>query len=287
MFADGRLRRLLDRAIPAGHYLRDRLARFLRARFRDDGSVLPRVQPRLLFSLDMISESLAGISATEVPDPEEFKLIGRVLAGRSDDDIGRAWPRSDAHIIGRLPRLDAVQRKRARWWLRHVGAPARLVQRAEEYLSGDPALILDIAEQRQLIEDLLDGPAQWQALTLLERADHRDLAGLYADGELDRLLTEKIRGEHADRLDQFRANRLDADGRPLTPDEPPPPFSPATDQRRAGRHRTGAGTDARGSSRSLPRRSAGVPMTTSSTTSGWTRCSMSGQPGGWLASGSP
>src|SRR5260370_23914279 len=105
----------------------------------------------------MISDSLAGIPVTAAPDREQFKRIGRALAGRSDEDI-----------IGRLPRLDAVQRALAQWWLRHVGAPARLVQEAEEYLSGDPALIMNIARQRQLIEDLLDGPAQWQALTLLE-----------------------------------------------------------------------------------------------------------------------
>ena len=189
MFDDGALRPLLDRAIPAGHYLSDRLARFRLARFRN-GHVLPRVQPRLSFSLDMISRSLAGISATEVPDPEEFKLIGRVLAGRSDEDI-----------VGRLPRLDPVQRALVRWWLREVCAPARLVRRAEEHHSGDPALILDLAGQRQLIGDLLDGPAQWQALTMLEQADHRDLAGLYADGGLDRLLTRKIVSAYRDRLD--------------------------------------------------------------------------------------
>ena len=118
LFDDGLLRQLLDQRIPAGHWQSRRLGLFRQARFRN-GDVIPRVQPRRPFTLDMISASLAGISATAAPDPGQFRRIGRALAGRSDEDI-----------IGRLPRLDPVQRSRARWWLRHVGGPARLVQRA-------------------------------------------------------------------------------------------------------------------------------------------------------------
>ena len=133
--------------IPAGHWLSHRLAGFRRDRFRNGGEVIPLVQPRGLFTLDLISDSLAGISATQTPDREEFRQIGWTLAGRTDEDI-----------TGRLPRLDPVQRNRARWWLRNVGASARLVRRAEEYLSGDPALSMDVADQRQLISDCLTAP---------------------------------------------------------------------------------------------------------------------------------
>src|SRR5260370_37527148 len=122
----------------------------------------------------MISDSLAGIPVTAAPDREQFKRIGRALAGRSDEDI-----------IGRLPRLDPVQRNRALWALRVVGGPARLVQRAEEYKSGDPAHSLDSTQQLELISHLLDSPAQWEAIDLLTITDAGDLAALYADGTLD------------------------------------------------------------------------------------------------------
>ena len=122
--------------------------------------------------------------------------------------------------------------------------PARLVRRAEEHHSGDPALILDLAGQRQLIGDLLDGPAQWQALTMLEQADHRDLASLYADGGLDRLLTRKIVSAYRDRLDGFRG-RLGADEPAAHAGRAPAAVQSQADQRPAGRHRSWPGADGR------------------------------------------
>src|SRR5260370_35904461 len=99
----------------------------------------------------MISDSLAGIPVTAAPDREQFRRIGRALAGRSDEDI-----------IGRLPRLNPVQRNRAQWWLRGVAAPAMLVHRAEEYRSRDPAHILDALQQRQLNRVPLASPPRGQ-----------------------------------------------------------------------------------------------------------------------------
>jgi Papain fold toxin 1, glutamine deamidase len=214
LFHGTTLRDLLERRIPAGHPERVRLNRFFGRRFTN-GQVIPGVLPRQPFSPALISPRLAEIGAADELTPERLILIGAEIAEFSNGDITRAL-----HLPQQL------QRARLAWWLEHVAGPARQVDRAQLYLQGDPLHALDTESLGRLIRDLLVGPAQWQALELLETANDAELVTLGPGGELDEPLWQAaLAPELATRRDRLRLDRFDDAGR-VRAVHPPLRFSP-------------------------------------------------------------
>ena len=195
----GQLLQLARKQLPEGHPLRPRLDELLARRFDPDShNVLP-FQPARPFTLDLVSPALEGVPVSAGMIGRQMIIIGRETIGFPD-------------VLVDLPQLPPVPLARARWWARHVAEPARLVQQAEDYLSGDPDARPDL---RQLITGLLGARyARFQAARLVGVLTDDQLADLDRGGELRAALARAFSDVDPmrPRLDRALGQRFDENG---------------------------------------------------------------------------
>ena len=217
MFADGELARDLglgfaadedDEEEEAGEFRAD-LEQFYRRRFGvgPEEVAAGGVRPLVVYPVEEFRPALV--------DP---RLDGLTAGAGLTSDQARAAlsGRSDAELEQALEGLPPAQVARAWWWVARARNAAGWADRAVAYLAGDPAVVLDAGQQRDLVRDLVTGRAsgdeRWLALQLLRVASSEDL-GVMADpaGGLLGLLEEAIPAAHELRpsLDQLLAERFE------------------------------------------------------------------------------
>ena len=238
-FIRRRLPDLLTTGIPSAHPLHERAEGF-RARRLPGGQQMKPVVPAQPFDpgkipprddqhdLEMIRPQLADLGVRTDLAPAELELVGMLIAGRTRADIA-----------SELPLNQRRQRALFDHWWKEVAEPARLIDRAREYLDGDLDVVEDDDDLHLLITSLLGSePTARHALELLAAADDEQMVALFEDdssspgprgGGLRALLERAIPAGHDERplVDQLIGDRFEETGGVKRNFRPARPFSPA------------------------------------------------------------